>query len=147
MTDTATPGMADAPVEPTPAYAVERGARGCDHCGTGGTWDVIGPDDVALGTSFTFEDDAYELAGFMNMAFEAGAAQARTAAFEEVLADMPASVEAMARATFVTSGPLAGHPPAIWEDVSDHLRDKYRTVARAALAALRAVARPTEEPK
>ena len=53
-------------------YAVERSEDGCLHCGTGGTWDVIGPDDVAIGVSFHNRDDADEIAEWMSRAYWAG---------------------------------------------------------------------------
>jgi hypothetical protein len=54
------------------AYRVEIDVSGCPKCGHGAYWDVIGPDDVALATSYADKEDAIEIAEILNMAYEAG---------------------------------------------------------------------------
>jgi hypothetical protein len=56
----------------TPAYRVEAESTPCAHCGNGGTWNVVGPDDMALGIIFTVQEDADDVAEQMNIAFDAG---------------------------------------------------------------------------
>ena len=53
-------------------YTVEVDKPGCDHCGTGCQWTVVGPDDVAIGQSFEDKELADDIADYMNMAFDAG---------------------------------------------------------------------------
>jgi hypothetical protein len=54
------------------AYTVEYGNKPCEHCGIGGTWDIVGPDGVAIGVSFGDKDDAEEWAGTLSHAYELG---------------------------------------------------------------------------
>lgn len=57
------------------AYRVEIGSPACPHCDTGATWDVIGPDGIATGTSYDDEPDADEMAAALNHAYELGREQ------------------------------------------------------------------------
>lgn len=58
-------------------YRVEANP-GCGTCGRGGSFDVVGPDGIAIGTSFDDEADAQERAGELSAAFRLGAQQATT---------------------------------------------------------------------
>lgn len=57
------------------AYRVVSDNKACSHCGNGGTFTVIGPNNVAIGTSFSDETDASETASMLNAAFELGMQQ------------------------------------------------------------------------
>lgn len=57
------------------AYRVEPDTNVCAYCGHGGTYTVIGPGNVAIGTSFADETDASEMASMLNAAYEHGARQ------------------------------------------------------------------------
>lgn len=57
-----------------PAYRVEIEKTGCQHCEAGRMWDVIGPDEMALGISYSLKEDADDMAEYMNMAYERGQA-------------------------------------------------------------------------
>lgn len=54
------------------AYRVEVEAGGCDHCGKGRLWTVVGPDDVAWGISWGSEEDARDWCDAMNAAYDEG---------------------------------------------------------------------------
>jgi hypothetical protein len=54
-------------------YHVEVETVGCEHCAGGRQWTVVDPDDVAISMSFELEEDADDIAVFMNIAYEAGA--------------------------------------------------------------------------
>lgn len=56
----------------TGPYRLEIEKNGCDHCGSGKTWDVVDPDGVAGGTSYGDRDEAEELAGWLNEAYARG---------------------------------------------------------------------------
>lgn len=60
-------------------YFVEVDQNGCEKCGSGRTWSVVGPDGSALGISYGYEEDADEMAEALNESFDAGrkAGQAR----------------------------------------------------------------------
>lgn len=51
-------------------YTVECDRGGCEICGSGATWTVVGPDGYALGQSFEDKEVAEDLAGYMNGAHE-----------------------------------------------------------------------------
>lgn len=53
-------------------YTVEVDDGGCEKCGAGKTWVVVGPDGDAEGVSYDDYDDARYLASAMNAAFENG---------------------------------------------------------------------------
>lgn len=53
-------------------YFVEVDNNGCEKCGAGKTWTVVGPDGVAQGQSFENVEDAEALADALNGAFFAG---------------------------------------------------------------------------
>lgn len=53
-------------------YFVEVNNDGCSRCGHDRTWTVVGPDGVALGQSWVDEDDAQDVADWLNEAYEAG---------------------------------------------------------------------------
>lgn len=57
-------------------YFIEVDQNGCSHCGAKRTWCVIGPGDVALGMTFESEEEASDLAEFMNLAYDQGFAAA-----------------------------------------------------------------------
>lgn len=59
-------------------YYVDIDEKGCTHCGRGENYVVLGPDDVAFGTTFEDRDDAEELAGMLTDAYTAGLVQGRT---------------------------------------------------------------------
>jgi hypothetical protein len=55
------------------AYKVERDdSHECPTCGHGCIWEVVGPDDVALGVSYTDKEDADDVAEELSLAYEAG---------------------------------------------------------------------------
>lgn len=58
----------------TEAYRVVADSDGCPHCHAGKTWTVVGPDDVAIGQSFSEEVDAEETAEMLNHAYMLGVA-------------------------------------------------------------------------
>ena len=60
------PNKVDAP------YFIEVCENGCSKCGADRTWDVIGPDGVALSQSYHDEEDASWLAEQLNDAYFAG---------------------------------------------------------------------------
>jgi hypothetical protein len=53
-------------------YFVEVDQNGCERCGHGKTWTVVGPDGVAHSQSFDDVEDAESLADALNGAFFAG---------------------------------------------------------------------------
>ena len=58
------------------AYRVEQQGRGCERCGHGNVWSVVGPDDIAHSVSWTEQQDAVDFAEAMNEAYEKGHAAA-----------------------------------------------------------------------
>jgi hypothetical protein len=58
--------------EATKPYNVEWECDGCSFCHHGRMYTVVGPDDVAIGQSFGDEEDAGDIAGYMNQAHEGG---------------------------------------------------------------------------
>jgi hypothetical protein len=64
--------MSDKPVEIVERYyTVEPEGKACKYCGLGEMWDVIGPDGVALGTSFGDKESAEDYATDMDSAYKA----------------------------------------------------------------------------
>lgn len=60
-----------------PPYRVEMDdSHLCGCCGRGAMWDVIGPDDVALGRSFGDKEEAEDYARDLSLAYGAGRAYA-----------------------------------------------------------------------
>jgi hypothetical protein len=58
---------------PEPAFRVERDdSKVCKSCGSGGFWDVVGPDNVALGRSYVDKNEAEEKAEELSLAYEKG---------------------------------------------------------------------------
>lgn len=55
------------------AYHVVKDKLGCEHCGAGRLWMIVGPDDFALGQVFTDQEDADDLARLLNAAHQFGA--------------------------------------------------------------------------
>jgi hypothetical protein len=53
-------------------YRVEVEYDGCGECGVGKLYCIVGPDDVALGTSYENMEEAVELAAQLTSAYEAG---------------------------------------------------------------------------
>lgn len=60
----------------TEAYRIEEAGTECPACQKGATWDVIGPDDVALGVTYGDYGDADYMARELNNAYEQGRAAA-----------------------------------------------------------------------
>ncbi len=73
--------LAPVPAEPPP-YRVEQALPACDACGGPPGFDVIGPDGVALSTTYNEREDADCMAESLNDAYELGfeAARVRDAA-------------------------------------------------------------------
>ncbi len=65
------------------AYRVEVETDGCEKCGYGRLWAVVGPDGDALGRSFEDEEGAADLAEKLNAAYSAGVAAAAFPAMAE----------------------------------------------------------------
>lgn len=53
-------------------FVVEVDKSGCERCGHGAQWTVVGPGDVAIGQSFEDQELAEEIAEYMNQGFRAG---------------------------------------------------------------------------
>jgi hypothetical protein len=53
-------------------FRVEVDKGGCERCGHGTQWTVVGPDDVAIGQSFEDEELADDIAEYMNQGYRAG---------------------------------------------------------------------------
>ncbi len=53
-------------------FFVEVEKNGCELCGHGKQWTVVGPDGVAIGQSFEDEELAADIAEYMNQGFHAG---------------------------------------------------------------------------
>lgn len=58
-------------------YVVEVESEGCERCCAGRMWTVVGPDDVALSTSFADQEHVEWIAEQMNHAYRAGQSAAR----------------------------------------------------------------------
>lgn len=56
----------------TLAYKIVVDRIGCEKCGGGRTWTVVGPSGVGVSRSFELCDDASDLAADMNIAYRAG---------------------------------------------------------------------------
>jgi hypothetical protein len=59
------------PVKDEPFF-VEVDVNGCDRCGHGKQWTVVGPDGVQIGQSFEDEELAEEIACYMNQGYRDG---------------------------------------------------------------------------
>ena len=55
-------------------YRVEVDTEECPQCGRGPTFLIVGPDNVAMGTTFSERADADDVADDLNFAFAAGVA-------------------------------------------------------------------------
>ena len=55
-----------------PAYVVIIDQDGCKECGHGRTFQVVGPDEVALGTTWEDLESAQEMAYELNAAYMLG---------------------------------------------------------------------------
>lgn len=53
-------------------YRVECDKGGCPHCGHEKSWTVVDSQDVAIGQSFHSQEDADDLARYMNEAYWRG---------------------------------------------------------------------------
>ena len=53
-------------------YYIEVDSPGCEHCGLGARWNVVGPDDVATSTIYERQEDAEEVADDLSAAYRAG---------------------------------------------------------------------------
>lgn len=58
-------------------YVVEVESEGCERCCAGRMWTVVGPDDVALSTSFADQEHVEWIAEQMAHAYRAGQSAAR----------------------------------------------------------------------
>ena len=56
----------------SPAYVVIIDQDGCKECGHGRTFQVVGPDDVALGTTWEDLEFAQQIAEQLNDAYKLG---------------------------------------------------------------------------
>lgn len=56
-------------------YRLEPCGRGCPTCGAGEFWDIVGPDDIALSTSWGDKEHAEELVEMLNDAYLLGKSQ------------------------------------------------------------------------
>lgn len=54
------------------AYFIEVETNGCERCGHGKLWAVVGPDGVAQATMYEEPEDAQALADALNEAFWRG---------------------------------------------------------------------------
>lgn len=64
--------MPDTKGAPPPAYTVVEDKPGCETCGYGKTWSVVGPGEIAESVSYHDEEDAQAQAGALNEAFWQG---------------------------------------------------------------------------
>jgi hypothetical protein len=55
-----------------PGYFIELSAHGCMTCKAGRLWDVIGPDGVGTGTSYSDEGEAQDMADELSHAYRLG---------------------------------------------------------------------------
>ncbi len=69
--------MPDSSLTETQPFSVYLDAQGCEHCGDGDEWGVVGPGDVAESQTWSDKDEAESIAGDLNRAFELGQ-QSRT---------------------------------------------------------------------
>ena len=53
-------------------FRVEVEESGCERCGHGTQWTVVGPDDVAISQSFEDQELAEDIAEYMNQGYRAG---------------------------------------------------------------------------
>jgi hypothetical protein len=63
----------DQPTEPPP-YTVTTDTPGCEDCGHGASWAVVGPGGVAESVSYDDIEDAEAMAAALNDAFQQGQA-------------------------------------------------------------------------
>lgn len=54
------------------AYSAEVDTPGCEACGLGARWNVVGPDDVATSTIYEDQELAEEVAEDLSAAYRAG---------------------------------------------------------------------------
>lgn len=66
--------------ETKPAYRVAVDDNGCEKCGRGKQWAVVGPDDTAESVMFSDEEDADALAAALNAAYNKGFVSANVSA-------------------------------------------------------------------
>lgn len=52
------------------AYRIEAEKPGCEHCGAGSQWCIVGPDEIALSTSWEDKSFAEDLCEELNLAHE-----------------------------------------------------------------------------
>lgn len=53
-------------------YFIEVCNNGCPHCGAGRTWNIVRPDGMALSVSYGDEEEASDLAEWLNDAYARG---------------------------------------------------------------------------
>lgn len=53
-------------------FRVEVEKAGCERCGHGTQWTVVGPNEVAISQSFEDQELAEDIAEYMNQGFRAG---------------------------------------------------------------------------
>jgi hypothetical protein len=99
--------MSDRRREP---YVVEVDHGGCSHCHGGRTWTVVGPDDVAISTSFEDREHVEWIAEQMNHAYQAGQAAARAEGEAAGLEQAAQTIEADAGREGGESQPLPPNP-------------------------------------
>lgn len=97
------------------AYAVEIDDQGCLHCGTGGWWTVMGPNETAISSSYHNKDDAEYIADLMNAAYEKGCDSRDTALREareerERLRAVASELERSLRAALARPQPATPSP-------------------------------------
>ena len=63
--------------DPEPAYHIEVDINGCDKCGSGRCWLIIGPDGYGGGQSYGEEEEADHICEMLNDAFDRGVAAGR----------------------------------------------------------------------
>ena len=53
-------------------FVVEVEKEGCERCGHGAQWTVVGPGEIAISQSFDDKELAEEIAEYMNQGYRAG---------------------------------------------------------------------------
>lgn len=53
-------------------YYIEADTPGCEHCGLGARWNIVGPDGVATSTMYDDMEHAEEIADDLSAAYLAG---------------------------------------------------------------------------
>jgi hypothetical protein len=53
-------------------FTVELDKKGCERCGHGARWTVVGPGDIAISESFDDKELAEDIAEYMNQGYRVG---------------------------------------------------------------------------